>query len=148
MNPYLEDADLLEMVNVGMIPLTVVDNHIGAVWEHVFDGITLHEDLAIRHSGEIAWAIRKNSPKLREVLDGFLRSHGKGTLFGNVLFKRYLKSLRYVRNPLLPQDVPKLQQSLALFRKYAVMYDFDWSMIAALAAVASSLRGIPFLLVI
>ena len=35
----LEDEDLLEMVNAGLIPATIVDDHIAGLWKQVFDQI-------------------------------------------------------------------------------------------------------------
>lgn len=132
-NKYLEDEDLLEMVNAGLIPMTVVDNHIAAVWQQALDNITLHEDITVRSGGSIAWAFRKHSPRLATVINGFLRTHRKGTLFGNVLFQRYLQNASYVKNPLTVNDMPRLLETLELFKKYGDLYDFDWSMLAAQA---------------
>ena len=64
----LEDEDLLEMLNSGLIKLLVVDNHKARFWKQVFPDLTLHEDVAVRSGGSIAWAIRDNSPKLKAEL--------------------------------------------------------------------------------
>ena len=132
-NRYLEDEDLLEMVNAGIIPLIVVDSHIASVWKDALDKLVLHEHVVLRQSGSMAWAMRKNSPRLKQTVDQFLARHRKGTLFGNIVFRRYLQSDRYVKNPLSVEDVPQLQQAIAYFKKYAQRYDFDWPMIAAQA---------------
>ena len=44
---YLEDHDLLEMVNAGLLPAIVVDSHKAEIWERVLDNITVHEDIAV-----------------------------------------------------------------------------------------------------
>ncbi|MDH3870259.1 MAG: transporter substrate-binding domain-containing protein, partial [Desulfuromonadales bacterium] len=62
---HLEDEDLLEMVNAGLLSLAVVDNHKAKFWAQIFDKISLREDLIINQGGKIAWAVRKNSPRLR-----------------------------------------------------------------------------------
>lgn len=41
-NEYLEDEDLLEMVNAGLIPMIVVDSHKAKFWSQIFENITLH----------------------------------------------------------------------------------------------------------
>ncbi len=132
-NKHLEDEDLLEMVNAGLIPMTVVDNHIAEVWQAALDNITLHEDIAVRSGGSIAWAFRKNSPRLAAAVNDFLRGHRKGTLFGNILFQRYLQNASYVKNPLTVNDMPRLLAALDLFKKYGELYRFDWSLLAAQA---------------
>src|SRR5262245_58773835 len=57
----LEDEDLLEMVNAGLIPLTIVDKHKADFWQQIFHHITVHDAVAVRTGGDIAWAIREGS---------------------------------------------------------------------------------------
>ena len=78
------------MLNAGLIPLTVVDDHKARLWARVLPKIKVREDLFVREGGRIAFAIRKRSPKLKAALDAFVAKHGKGTTFGNVVFGRYL----------------------------------------------------------
>lgn len=136
---YLEDSDLLEMVNAGLIPMVIVDNHKARFWAEIFDHITLHPDIVVNTGGEIAWAIRKNSPKLKAVVNEFVKGHKKGTLFGNVIFKRYLKTNKWARNAMSPKELKKFQDTVALFRKYADQYGFDYLKIIALAYQESQL---------
>ena len=35
--------------------------------------------------------MRKNNPKLKEVVDEFVKTHAVGTSFGNTLVRRYLQ---------------------------------------------------------
>jgi ABC-type amino acid transport substrate-binding protein len=58
----LEDEDLLEMLNAGLIPMVVIDSHKGRFWTQIFKDLTLHPEIKLRTDGQIAWAIRKNSP--------------------------------------------------------------------------------------
>ena len=60
--PQLEEEDILEMVNAGIIPVTVTDNHIADFWKQIFEGITVHENIAVNEGGEIALAMRKDCP--------------------------------------------------------------------------------------
>ena len=61
----LEDEDLLEMVNAGLVGIVVVDSHIARFWSQVFDNIRIHEDVIVHKSGDVAWMMRKQSPKLK-----------------------------------------------------------------------------------
>jgi membrane-bound lytic murein transglycosylase MltF len=135
----LEDEDLLEMVNAGLIAIVVVDSHKAQFWAQVFDHITLHPDLAVRTGGQIAWAFRKNSPKLKQDLDSFIRTHRKGTLMGNILFRRYLQDNKWVTNNLAEKNLEKLRPMIALFRKRGKQYALDWPMLAALGYQESGL---------
>ena len=130
---YLEDEDLLEMMDVGLIPMIVIDSHKGKFWSQIFKNITLHPEIKVRTGGEIAWAIRKKSPQLKSTINEFVKLNKKGTLTGNILFKRYLQNTKWVRNSLRQKELERFNKALDLFEKYSSQYDFDWLMVAALA---------------
>jgi len=134
-----EDEDLLEMVNAGLIPMIVMDSHKAEFWEQIFDHIKVHPDIAVRSGGEIAWAFRKASPKLKAVVNEFVKGHKKGTLFGNLLLKRYLRDTKYVKNSIAQKELEKFEAMVTLFQKYAGQYDFDYLMIGAQAFQESGL---------
>ena len=130
---YLEDEDLLEMMNAGIIPMIVMDSHKAEFWAQVFQEIKLHPDIKLRSDGQIAWAIRKKSPKLQNEVDRFIKSHKKGTLKGNILYKRYLQNTKWVRNALAEKEFQRFKKAVKFFKQYSKQYDFDWLMIAAQA---------------
>jgi membrane-bound lytic murein transglycosylase MltF len=127
----LEDEDLLEMLNSGLIKLLVVDSHKARFWKQVFPDLTLHEDVAVRSGGSIAWAIRDNSPKLKAELNEFVRKHGQGTAFGSEIFRRYLKSTKYVKNATSSEEIRKFRELVQFFRTYGDQYSMDWMLMAA-----------------
>lgn len=127
----LEDEDLIEMVNAGLIPLIIVDRPIAEFWKQIFPKITVHEDVAVRTGGDIAWAIRKGSPKLKAAFDEFASRHGKGTLLGNTILKRSLSSAKYVKNAASESERRKFLARIDYFRKYGDKYDIDWLLMAA-----------------
>ena len=126
----LEDEDLLEMMNAGLIQMIVIDSHKGKFWAQIFKELTLHPDIKLRTGGRIAWAIRKNNPKLKKMTSDFWKTHKKGTLMGNILFKRYLQNTKWVRNALNKEERKRFEEALGFFKKYSKQYDFDWLMIA------------------
>ena len=121
----LEDEDLLEMVNVGLVGLVVVDRHVAEFWKQTLKDITLHPGAAVGTGGETAWMFRRNSPKLKAAVDEFAKTHAAGTLFGNELIQRYLKSTRLANNATSEAEVRKYHQTVSLFRKYGEKYDMD-----------------------
>jgi membrane-bound lytic murein transglycosylase MltF len=127
----LEDEDLLEMLNAGLTKLAVVDNHKAVFWAQIFPKIRLHPEAAVRTGGAIGWAFRKGSPKLAAAINRFVATHKKGTAFGNQLLNRYLRSAKYVKNALDPEDRAKYDRTIELFRKYGDRYGFDWLMLTA-----------------
>jgi membrane-bound lytic murein transglycosylase MltF len=130
---YLEDEDLLELMNVGLIPMIVIDNHKAEFWAQIFQDLKLHPGIKLRSGGQIAWAIRKNSLRLKKVIDGFIQTHKKGTLKGNILYKRYLQNTKWVRNALAEKELQRFKDAVKYFKRYSQEYDFDWLMIAAQA---------------
>jgi len=135
----LEDSDLLEMVNAGLIPAVVVDSHKAEFWGEIFERITLHPDVAVNTGGEVAWALRQGSPQLKEIVNEFVKGHRKGTLMGNIFYTRYLKENKWARSATSPEELRKFNQTVDLFRKYADRYGFDFLMTAALAYQESTL---------
>jgi membrane-bound lytic murein transglycosylase MltF len=127
----LEDEDLLEMLNAGLIGIVVVDSHKAEFWRQIFPDIVLHPDVALRTGGEIAWAIRKGCPKLRTELDAFSAIHKKGTTFGNELFRRYLKNVRYVKNAASEAEIKKFGELKSYFQDHGEGYKLDWILMAA-----------------
>ena len=136
---YFEDSDLLEMVNAGLLPKIVVDDHKARFWVQIFDKVTLHPEIAINKGGKIAWGIRHNSPKLKQTLNEFIKNYKKGTLLGNILFKRYLVDNKWARNSLSPKELKKFENTVSLIQKYSEKYDFDYLMVSALAYQESRL---------
>jgi membrane-bound lytic murein transglycosylase MltF len=127
----LETGDLLEMLNAGLIPLVVADDHLARFWAQVFDGITLREDLVLREEGPIAWAFRKKSPKLRAEVDAFVERYPVGSLVTNMKLNEYLRSTRYVKGTRDEADRRRFEEVTPLFQKYAPEYGFDWMLVLA-----------------
>ena len=136
---YLEDEDLLEMVNAGLIPILIIDSHKGVFWAKIFKHITLYKNIRLRTGGQIAWAIRKNSPLLKKNINSFVKTIKKGTLLGNILSQRYLENTQYIRNNLSDRALKRYEQTITLFKKYAGKYDFPYLLLTALAFQESGL---------
>lgn len=127
----LEDEDLLEMVNAGLLPWCVVDDFSARIWAEVFDQIDVREEIAVSVGGDIAWAIRKGSPALSETLAGFITEHKVGTTFGNILKKRYYQSDKIVRAAYEKDDIEKFRTLRGYFEKHAGTYGFNDLMLTA-----------------
>jgi membrane-bound lytic murein transglycosylase MltF len=136
---YLEDADLLELVNAGLIPMIVVDSHKADFWKEIFQEIVIRPDITFREGGEIAWAIRKGSPNLMSDSNEFLKTIKKGTLLGNILLKRYLKENKWIKNPTTREEMEKFYSTVEMFTRYSEQYNFDWLMMVALGYQESRL---------
>jgi len=127
----LEDEDLIEMLNAGLIPLIVVDKHKALFWKQVFPKVVVHDEIAVRTGADVAWAIRKNSPQLKAAVDDFISRNGMGTAAGNTILTRYLKSVKYVKDAASESERKKFLELVGFFQTYADKYDVDWLLMAA-----------------
>jgi membrane-bound lytic murein transglycosylase MltF len=125
----LEDEDLLEMLNAGLVSLVVV--HKADFWKQIFPKLTVHETVVVRTGGDIAWALRKGSPQLKAAVDEFVTRHRAGTATGNQLLTRYLKSVKYVKNAASEAERQKFLTLIQYFQKYGDQYDVDWLLMGA-----------------
>lgn len=136
---YLETEDLLEMLDAGLIDYTVADTHIASLWARILSRIRIHPDLAIKKDRQIAWAVRKGTPRLLAEVNRFLKQHRSGTQFGNVLKQRYLENPYWAKRALDKSELAKFNGMTDLFRKYAQQYEFDYLMLLAQAYQESRL---------
>jgi membrane-bound lytic murein transglycosylase MltF len=127
----LEDEDLLEMLSAGLVKILVVDSHKAKFWKQIFTTLTLHPELAVRTGGDIAWAIRKGSPKLKTALNEFVKTHGEKTVFGRLTLRRYLENTKHVTSATAEAEMRKFRAVVQIFRKYGDQYGMDWMLMAA-----------------
>jgi membrane-bound lytic murein transglycosylase MltF len=127
----LEDEDMLEMLNAGLLQAVVVDDWLAKMWAQVLPRIRVNDKAVVRESGRTGWAVRKGSPKLAaEILDfyqGYLKKEG-------VLayrMKQYLSRVKQMKNPTGTSEWQRFEKTLVLFRKYGEKYSFDPLMLVA-----------------
>jgi membrane-bound lytic murein transglycosylase MltF len=119
------------MVNVGLVPITIVDDYLADFWSQVFTGITVHEEVAVRTGGRLAVAFRKENPGLRDAVNDWLRKHQKGDAFRNTVERRYLQNVKYVKNAAADAERQKLAAVGEIFKKYGTEYKVDYLLMAA-----------------
>jgi membrane-bound lytic murein transglycosylase MltF len=127
----LEDEDLIEMVSAGLIPLIVVDKHKADFWKKIFPKITVHDEVALRSGGDIAWGIRKGSPQLKAALDDFTTRYNARNAEVNRILTRYLKNTKYVKDAASKSERKKFLALVEYFQKYGDKYHVDWLLMAA-----------------
>ena len=135
----LEDEDILEMVNAGLVDATVVDSYLARFWSQIFPNLRAQSQIALRDRARIAWAIRRGSPQLKDALDYFAARNQVGTVAGDLVLQRYLKDTRWVRNAAAEADMQRFNALTKLFQKYAQQYRFEWLMLVALGYEESGL---------
>ena len=129
--PELEAEDILEMVDAGLVPATVVDYYKAKMWSTVFRKMAVHVPATLRDDNDFAFMIRKDSPKLKDALDGFVAKHREGTAFGNSILKRYAKNPNFAKNAMGESERKRFGDVVELFRKYGDRYDIDYLLMVA-----------------
>ena len=126
----LEDEDMLEMVDVGMLEAVVVDDWKARMWAQVLPSLKLNEQAVLRSGGRIGWALRKNSPSLgAEVLRYMKAGITKGLVASRLDW--YMRRVKQLRNPTGSAARTRFEKLLALFEKFGQRYHFDPLMLAA-----------------
>jgi membrane-bound lytic murein transglycosylase MltF len=128
---HFQTEDALEMVNAGLVDYTIADGYLADFWSQVFTDLVIQDDVAVSVGNDIAYAIRQNSPLLEAELNAYLETVRKGTLLGNILFKRYLENTRFVTSATDEAERARLQAVAELFQQHAAANDLDWLMLAA-----------------
>jgi membrane-bound lytic murein transglycosylase MltF len=130
---FLEDEDLLEMTAAGLLPMTVVDSHVGAFWATVLPHIKLHNKIALRTAKEISWAVRPDTPLFQESIRSF-KKNGYLPLDGHLgLTEYYRKKDGFITNSLSLPALERYHSMVALLEKYGKKYTFPSLLLAALA---------------
>jgi membrane-bound lytic murein transglycosylase MltF len=75
----LEDDDILEMVNAGLVETVVVDDYLARFWKQILPNVTLNTTAVLRSGGRLAAAFRKNSPVMARTIAAFTEKWGPGT---------------------------------------------------------------------
>ena len=90
----LEDDDVLEMVNAGLAPITVVDDYLAEFWSKVFTKLTVHRDVTVRTGGNWRSRSARRIPSSGTPSTRGSRSTAKGDAFRNVIERRYLETVQ------------------------------------------------------
>lgn len=127
----LETEDILELVAAGVYPATVADSSLTGLWSDLLPALVVHEELMLRGDVAIAWAMRPDAVALKAAVDEFVLEHRRGTLFGNIIIRRYLRDNPWVRNPMSEAVRARFDEVSGHFRRYAGQYELDWLLSAA-----------------
>lgn len=125
--------DLIVMVAYKSIEYTVADEDLADVGATYFDNIDVQTPISL--PTQVSWAVRKNSPQLKEQLNKWLLNLKRKPDF-NVLLKKYFedpKSFKQrARSDFSTITGSKISPYDDLIKKYAKSIEWDWRLLAAL----------------
>ncbi|WP_083386154.1 transporter substrate-binding domain-containing protein [Methylomonas sp. LWB] len=135
----IEDEDLMEMLNAGLVGIIIVDDWKADIWAKVLPNITV-TDVAVRSAGQSGWVFRKQSPELQTVLRDFYFNDVKKHRLIEQTIVAFNKNIEQIRNNTADQEWQRFADMLKLFEKYGDQYRFDPLMLAAQGFQESQLR--------
>ncbi len=127
----LEDEDMMEMLNAGLLEAIVVDDWKAKMWAQILPKIKVNEQAAVREGRKIGWAIRKGSSKLKEEILDFYQGYLKKQGVAEHRLKQYMSRIKQIKDPSATAEWRRFEETLALFEKYGQKYNFDPLMLAA-----------------
>jgi membrane-bound lytic murein transglycosylase MltF len=127
----LEDEDMMEMVNAGLLGVIVVDDWLAKLWAQILPKVEVHEQAAVREGDKIGWAVRKGSPQLQQVLYEFYKDYLEHEGVLAYRLKQYMAHIKQIENTTGTAEWERFEHTLALFNKYGEQYGFDPLMLVA-----------------
>jgi membrane-bound lytic murein transglycosylase MltF len=127
----LEDEDMMEMLAAGVLRIIVVDDWKAKIWAEIIPNLQLRPGLALRRGANIGWAVRKDTPKLKALLDEFVTHHLKGTQKAEIRLASYQRRFKSLHNATVAHEWKKFEETISFFEKYSEQYGFDHLMLAA-----------------
>ena len=127
----LEDEDMMEMADGGLVDVLIVDDWKAKLWASVLPHIRLNDGISLRDTAQIGWGIRKESPELAAAITDFHTSYAAKQGLYAYRLKRASQQIRQIKDPTQTADWKRFQQMLVLFRRYGERYGFDPIMLAA-----------------
>ena len=128
----LDDEDLLEMLNSGLISYVIVGDWKFKLWQSIYKNLTMHEDLSVQDSGWVGWVVRSTNPDLNDDLKGFYESDDfekSLTAFRQADYKQHLKGLK---DPIDKNLWIRFESMRPLFNRFGAQYKLNPLVIASL----------------
>ncbi|MGE0666795.1 MAG: transglycosylase SLT domain-containing protein [Sphingomonadales bacterium] len=136
----LQDEDLLQMVSAGLVSVAIIDGYVAKFWSQIIPGVVVQDTLLDKGGAALGWAVRKDSPQLKRLLEGFM-ARGKGDTFSvGASLKKYLGETRLPTNAMADAEIQRFNGAIDMFKKYGDAYDIDHLMMLALGYQESRLN--------
>lgn len=138
-DPSLAVEDVLDMVQAGIYPATVVEKHIAERWAMVMPKLQLEPDVHLGEPGDMHWFFLSDADKLQASANSFLTSY-RAPADLDAAFGRVYRNLYKVHYPLDSTGRQRLEKVRPTLQRYANKHAMDWLGLAALAFKESTLN--------
>jgi membrane-bound lytic murein transglycosylase MltF len=126
-----EDDDLLQLVDAGILPTTVVKDYAAEAMAKVFDRVVVRADLVIATGVSTVIAIRKDAPLLHQIIDDFVDGHKAGSTFGDALLAKHVGDVVRLASPAAAPALQRFRRLSPQLQKDGSEFAVDWQLIAA-----------------
>jgi membrane-bound lytic murein transglycosylase MltF len=130
-DPYLETEDIMHMLNSGVIPYSATVLDAARMWLKVMDSLVVYDQFPLNSNVSYGMVMRKGSPKLKGAADRYVAKNARGTLFGNILYNKYVKNSNMLPNMHNKKAVDQVRALRATFQRYGDKYRLDWLLLVA-----------------
>lgn len=131
--------DVLEMVQAGIYPLTVVEGPIARRWARVMPKLRLDNRVQLGQAQAMRWYVRRDATMLLATVDRFLQGYSAPEN-QDAAFERIYRRQYRVHNPLAHKDRQRLSALRPVLQKHGQAQQIDWLNLAALAFKESTLN--------
>ncbi|EQM77828.1 transglycosylase SLT domain-containing protein [Pseudomonas stutzeri] len=138
-DPTLAVEDVLEMVQAGIYPATVVEQTIAERWAKVLPKLRIETGLVLGKTADMHWYLRKEASMLLASVDRFLASYSAPEN-QDAAFVRVYRRLYRVQYPLDRVGRQRLEKVRPTLQRHAQQEEIDWLNLAALAFKESTLN--------
>ena len=130
--------DVLEMVQAGIYPATLVERTIAERWAKVLPKLRIESQLALGEPADMHWFVRQEASMLRASADRFLAGY-RAPDNQDAAFVRVYRRLYRVQYPLDTIGRQRLEKVRPTLQRHAQKQEIDWLNLAALAFKESTL---------
>ncbi|MBN1638082.1 MAG: transporter substrate-binding domain-containing protein [Ignavibacteriales bacterium] len=130
--PEVSTEDLIEMVSVGKINCTVADENIALLYQGYYSNIDIQTEISLPQ--KIAWAVRKNSPKLLKELNRWIEDMRRKPEYATIYKKYFLSQSsiqRRMESEFLSIKGGKISRYDDLIKEHSKKINWDWRLVAS-----------------
>ncbi len=131
--------DVLEMVQAGIYPATIVEQPIAERWAKVLPKLRIESHLTLGEHAGMYWFVRQEASMLRASADRFLANY-RVPDNQDAAFVRVYRRLYRVQYPLDAIGRQRLEKVRSTLQHHGRQQDIDWLNLAALAFKESTLN--------
>jgi membrane-bound lytic murein transglycosylase F len=129
----LSTSEIIQMVLDGKIEYTVADHNIASITQTYYQDLDISTPVSF--SQRIAWAVRKNSPRLQQRLNQWIEAM-KEKVDYYVIYNKYFKNRRAfrrrVKSPFFSKNSGQISRYDTLIQQHSDEMGWDWRLVSAL----------------